>query len=58
MDSLLKQLVKVEAQLELIDEMTIDGLTLNEQFNLLYKSQQLITEQSYLLKQIKQTYIG
>lgn len=58
MDTMLDELKAVEAKLELIQELSIEGMPLNQQGQLLYTNEKLIARRNYLKQQIKKHYIG
>tara|TARA_B100000085_G_scaffold254736_1_gene254115 strand:- start:571 stop:747 length:177 start_codon:yes stop_codon:yes gene_type:complete len=58
MNTMLDELKAVEAKLELIQELSIEGMPLNQQGQLLYTNEKLIARRNYLEKQIKKNYIG
>tara|TARA_B100000212_G_C27329889_1_gene514095 strand:+ start:512 stop:688 length:177 start_codon:yes stop_codon:yes gene_type:complete len=58
METMLDELKAVEAKLELIQELSIEGMPLNQQGQLLHTNEKLIARRNYLEKQIKKNYIG
>tara|TARA_B100001287_G_scaffold13208_1_gene9922 strand:+ start:216 stop:392 length:177 start_codon:yes stop_codon:yes gene_type:complete len=58
MDTILDELKAVEAKLELIQELSIEGMPLAQQGQLLYTNEKLLTRRNYLKQQIKKNYIG
>ena len=58
MNTMLDELKAVEAKLELIQELSVEGMPLNQQGQLLYTHEKLIARQNYLKQQIKKHYIG
>lgn len=58
MNTMLDELKAVQAKLELIQELSIEGMPLNQQGQLLYTNEKLIARRNYLEKQIKKNYIG
>ena len=58
MDTMLDELKAVEAKLELIQELSIEGMPLAQQGQLLYTNEKLLTRRNYLKQQIKKNYIG
>lgn len=58
MNTILDELKAVEAKLELIQELSIEGMPLAQQGQLLYTNEKLLTRRNYLKQQIKKNYIG
>lgn len=58
MKTILDELKAVEAKLELIQELSIEGMPLAQQGQLLYTNEKLLTRRNYLKQQIKKNYIG
>ena len=54
---MLDELKAVNAKLELIQELSIEGMPLAQQGQLLYTNEKLITRRNYLEKQIRKNYI-
>tara|TARA_R100000353_G_C6430917_1_gene175873 strand:+ start:503 stop:679 length:177 start_codon:yes stop_codon:yes gene_type:complete len=57
MNTMLDELKAVNAKLELIQELSIEGMPLAQQGQLLYTNEKLIARRNYLEKQIKKNYI-
>ena len=57
MNTMLDELKAVNAKLELIQELSIEGMPLAQQGQLLYTNEKLIARRNYLQKQIRKNYI-
>jgi len=57
MNTMLDELKAVNAKLELIQELSIEGMPLAQQGQLLYTNEKLIARRNYLEKQIRKNYI-
>tara|TARA_B100000963_G_scaffold114224_1_gene99448 strand:- start:16745 stop:16921 length:177 start_codon:yes stop_codon:yes gene_type:complete len=57
MNTMLDELKAVNAKLELIQELSIEGMPLAQQGQLLYTNEKLIARRNYLKKQIRKNYI-
>ena len=57
MNTMLDELKAVNAKLELKQELSIEGMPLAQQGQLLYTNEKLIARRNYLEKQIRKNYI-